>query len=267
MFCVIGQQKLYLSTEKSAELARDLTSWTKDRELHFELFMCPSFINIVQFSELVKGTKIRVGAQNFNQPSYGAHTGQVALPELISAGASAVILGHYEVRTQLNEPYSQINRKLKACLECDVIPVLCFGDTAVDRAANRSEAAIVADMNVAFDGVSAGDLADKKVILAYDPPWAIKSNIGDGNTRAADPAIVAHMHHLMRMTLRKMFGSEVINGVQILYGGSVEHDSTIGLVAQDEVDGLLVGSASTSSRSFTELLMLVQQSLQKYKMK
>jgi triosephosphate isomerase len=121
---------------------------------------------------------------------------------------------------------------------------------------------IVSDIHIAFAGISADDLAGKTLLLAYDPPWAIKSNVGDPNTKAADPSIVADMHGLMRATIRGLFGEGVVGGLGILYGGSVEYQSTPALVAQAEVDGLLVGSASTNAKTFTELLAVVQRSLE-----
>lgn len=203
--------------------------------------------------EMLKGTGIQVGAQTASSYEKGAFTGEVAPSMLASAGCSYVLLGHSERRTLFGETDASINDRMKACLaEKDLKVVLCIGETLSEYEAGLLNSVVDTQLRKGLAGVSAQDLLDGRVIIAYEPVWAI----GTGLVATPDQAQAAHV--AIRNTLTFMYpadqNSDVSSSMRIQYGGSVSPDSVKDLMAMPDVDGALVGGASLVADSFTKII-------------
>ncbi len=200
------------------------------------VFVFPPLICIPEAVEVLKDTDVCVGAQNFYYEEKGAFTGEVSADMLICAGAKAVIIGHSERRDIFGESDELINLKLKKAVEKGLIPILCCGESLEIREAGTAAAHIERQIKSAFDGISAEDAA--KCIVAYEPIWAI----GTGKTATSDQA--QEICACVRETLKSIYGGSVSDVIPVLYGGSMNAGNAAELVACEDIDGGLIGSAS-----------------------
>jgi triosephosphate isomerase len=251
---VVGAQKLYLSLRDSIRFAQDLRSAVGDKPFSFELGVCPSFVNLAHVSEVLQGSRIGLGAQNVHQEDSGAFTGQVSIRELLDLEVRYVIVGHSELRIQQNETNGMVNKKVTTCLKHGVIPIVCVGETLDDRQAGRSKSVIEKDLKDAFAGISKEEFPVDRVVVAYEPLWAIKSGKADKQTAAATPEMASDIHQFIRSLLVELYPDEIAKAVRILYGGSVNGTNAPELLAQPSIDGLLVGTASANLATFLPIL-------------
>ena len=200
------------------------------------VFVFPPLISIPAAVEALKGTDVIVGAQNFYYEEKGAFTGEVSADMLLDAGAKAVIIGHSERRDIFKEDDGLVNLKLKRALEKGLTPILCCGESLEIREEGKAAAHIEKQIKKAFDGISAEDAL--KCIVAYEPIWAI----GTGKTATSEQA--QEICSLVRETLKNLYGGEVSGEISILYGGSMNAGNAAELVACEDIDGGLIGSAS-----------------------
>ncbi|MBO5668207.1 MAG: triose-phosphate isomerase [Lentisphaeria bacterium] len=211
-----------------------------------DVVVCPPFTTIATVVEAVKGTAIKVGAQNIHWADNGAFTGEISGDMLKSAGVEYVIIGHSERRQYFGETDATVNARLKAALKYDLIPIVCVGELLDERESGKTEEVLTRQIQGGFEGISAEDMA--KTIVAYEPVWAI----GTGKTATPDIAQAAHAH--IRQEIGKMFGCEVAEKVRIQYGGSMKASNARELVAQKDIDGGLIGGAALKADSFAELV-------------
>jgi triosephosphate isomerase (TIM) len=176
--------------------------------------------------------RVAVGAQDVYWEPKGAYTGATSVPLARGAGATLALIGHSERRHVFGETDGETARKLRAVLDGGLTPLLCVGEQLDDREAGRTEAVVLRQLHAAIAGVAAPDLA--RVVVAYEPVWAI------GTGRNATPADAAQVHRAIRGALRQAGHS----APQVLYGGSVNAGNVAALLAQSELDGVLVGGAS-----------------------
>ena len=211
-----------------------------------DVVVCPPFTTIATVVEAVKGTAIKVGAQNIHWADNGAFTGEISGDMLKSAGVEYVIIGHSERRQYFGETDATVNARLKAALKYDLIPIVCVGELLDERENGKTEEVLTRQIRGGFEGISADEMA--KTIVAYEPVWAI----GTGKTATPDIAQAAHAH--IRKEIADMFGSDVAEKVRIQYGGSMKPDNARELVAQKDIDGGLIGGAALKAASFAELV-------------
>ena len=204
-----------------------------------KVFVFPPLPCIPAAVSELKGTDVIVGAQNFYYEDKGAFTGEVSADMLLDAGATSVIIGHSERRDIFFENDELINLKLKKALEKGLIPVLCCGESLKTREEGAAASHIEAQISKAFAGVSADDAL--KVIVAYEPIWAI----GTGKTATSEQA--EEICGIIRGTLAEVYGEEVSEEIPILYGGSMNAGNAQELIACENIDGGLIGSASLKS--------------------
>lgn len=199
---------------------------------------------------ILKGTGIQVGAQTASRLEKGAYTGEVAPSMLASAGCSHVLLGHSERRTLFGESDEDVNERVLACLKEESLKVvLCVGETLEEYEAGMLRTVVDSQLRKGLDGVSAEELLNDRIVVAYEPVWAI----GTGLVATPDQAQVAHV--CIRETLRSMYPNmNVDEKVRIQYGGSVSPESVGDLMAQPDVDGALVGGASLLADSFGKIV-------------
>jgi triosephosphate isomerase len=213
---------------------------------HCEVVVSPPFTALRAVAAAVKGSNIAVAAQNVHWDKEGAHTGDIAPGMLVEAGCTHVIIGHSERRQDRGETDEQVNRKVKAALAAGLIPIVCVGETLAEREAGKTQEVLERQLRGGFAGLTPQDFS--RIIVAYEPVWAI------GTGRTATPGMAAESHRFIRGLVRQQFGEGVASALRILYGGSVKPDNVGGLMAQEEIDGALVGGASLKADSFVALV-------------
>ncbi|HYC63497.1 MAG TPA: triose-phosphate isomerase [Reyranellaceae bacterium] len=236
---IAGNWKMNGLTADAVKLARALAEgfvtahWT-DREL----LICPPATLVAAVAAAVNGTAISVGGQNCHAKASGAHTGDVSAEMLKDAGATHVIVGHSERRTDCGETDAIVRAKAEAAWRAGLLPVVCIGETLAEREAGKTLAVLETQLK---GSVPAGASA-ARLVVAYEPVWAI----GTGKTPTVAEVAAAHAH------IRKVLGGLVpdANGVRLLYGGSVKGSNAAELLAAGDVDGALVGGASLNAAEF-----------------
>ena len=210
-----------------------------------EVVICPTLTSIPAALEATKGTNVGIGAQNLFYADGGAYTGEVTADMLVETGCQYVIIGHSERRQYFNETDEAVNLKLKKALEKGLIPIPCVGETLEEREAGETFDVLKRQTVKALEGIDAEDA--KKIILAYEPVWAI----GTGKTATDDQANEACGY--IRKLVDEIYGEDVSERIRILYGGSVNEGNVKALMAMSDIDGALVGGASLKE-SFVTLV-------------
>ena len=213
---------------------------------HCDVVIAPPFTALSTAVQAAAGTAITIAAQNAHWEREGAFTGEVSMPMLVETGCRGVIIGHSERRQYFGETDESVNRKLKAALQAGLAPIVCVGELAAERDANLTQAVLKRQFEGGFAALT--DVEFSRILLAYEPVWAI------GTGRTATPEIAASAHGFLRELARKRFSPESASALRILYGGSVKPDNIKGLMAQEEIDGALVGGASLDAKSFAAIV-------------
>ena len=242
---VIGNWKMHATIPEARALATGIRDGLK-RPRGVEVAICPPFTALAAVSEIVSGTPIALGAQNCHHEPSGAHTGEISPPMLLDLGCRFVLAGHSERRRELGENDAQINRKVVAAVAHGLTPVLCVGETADERRQGLTFTTVEGQLRAGLAGVEPAALA--KVIVAYEPVWAIGTGVN------ASPAQAAEVHGYLRGLVSELASKEVAQGVRILYGGSVKADNIDALAAEAEIDGALVGGASLVAQGFIAIV-------------
>ncbi len=211
-----------------------------------DIVVCPAFTALAAVSEVVADTVIGLGAQNAHWEDEGAYTAEISVPMLEECGCRYVVLGHSETRQYLGETDQRVNRKLARVLASDLIPIVCVGESFVQRESGRVSQVVLGQLEKALDGLTDERLS--RMIIAYEPLWAI------GTGRTATPETAQEVHAMIREWLRDRFSQALPGQVRILYGGSVKPSNVAELMAQDDIDGALVGGASLEAESFAKLV-------------
>jgi triosephosphate isomerase (TIM) len=213
---------------------------------HAQIVLCPPFVCLPAVVDAVCGTGIGVGAQNMFWENEGAYTGEISAPMVRALGCSYIIIGHSERRQYFGETDETVNRKLKAALSAGLQAIVCVGEVLHEREAGRTEDVITRQCGVALKEIS--DLEAAPPIIAYEPVWAI------GTGKTATPEMAADAHRIIRAQAAKVFGQKATADLRILYGGSVKPENAKALMAQEEIDGALVGGASLDAKSFAAIV-------------
>jgi triosephosphate isomerase len=216
-----------------------------------EILICPPFTSLSQLHKLLVSSPILLGAQNISDQPAGALTGEIS-GRMAAEFCSHVILGHSERRACFGESDTLINKKIKAALDEDLIPILCVGESLEEREAGQAAAVLSRQLSEAVNGVIVSDPAG--IVIAYEPVWAI------GTGRSASPEDISDMvSEVIRPQLATQWGEEFVRGVRVLYGGSVNPGNAGGYLNQAEIDGALVGGASLTAEKFLAIVESTQQ--------
>jgi len=242
---IAGNWKMYKTIAEAVDFVTKLKPLVADAS-HCDVVVSPPYTALRAVAEAAKGSNIAVAAQNVHWDKEGAHTGDIAPGMLREAGCTHVIIGHSERRQDCGETDEQVNRKVKAALAAGLIPIACVGETLAEREAGKTQEVLERQFRGGFAGLTPQDFS--RIIVAYEPVWAI------GTGRTATPEMAAQSHRFIRGLVRQQFGEEVASALRILYGGSVKPDNVGGLMAQEEIDGALVGGASLKVDSFVALV-------------
>ena len=222
-----------------AEMVKTCASDTVD------VLLCVPAIDIPAAVEAAKGSNIQIGAENMYFEESGAFTGEISPAMLVDAGVKYVIIGHSERRQYFAETDQTVNKKVLKALEHDLVPVMCCGETLEQREQGVTMDWIRQQVKIGLNGVTPEDA--KKVIIAYEPIWAI----GTGKTATSDQA--EEVCKGIRDLLRELYGDDVAETTRVLYGGSVKPANAAELFAKEDIDGGLVGGASLKA-SFGDIV-------------
>jgi triosephosphate isomerase len=206
-----------------------------------KIVLCPSLIALQPLSLQVNRRQFKLGAQNFYWRDFGAFTGEVAVAQL-RGFVDYALVGHSERRYIFGETDKDIREKVAAALRNDIIPVLCIGETADERSMGETNAVIYDQLLGGLSEVSKEDIT--KVLVAYEPVWAISGNKRTKGARMAKPDEIADAVKIIRKHIAKLYGKETADEVSVLYGGSADSSNAKGYLDVEGVDGLLVGGAS-----------------------
>ena len=245
-----GNWKMYKTIQEGLDFARqfkETVSDVKDRDI----LLCVPFTLISPLCNSMEGTNIMVGAQNMYFEKEGAFTGEISPVQLIDAGAKFVIIGHSERRHIFGEKDELINKKVKAALSYGLTPILCVGELLEEREAGKTMDVNKKQIVEGFKGLSEEEAS--KVIIAYEPVWAI------GTGKTATPEDADEVHSFIRKVLEELYSKNLAESIRILYGGSVKPENVDGLMAKENIDGVLVGGASLKVDSFTRIVKFIQQ--------
>lgn len=241
---ITGNWKMYKTIEQALAFVKELIPLVANATSR--VFLAVPFTAINAVANQVQGTNIVIGAQNMNDASEGAFTGEIAAKMLIEAGAKFVILGHSERRRLFNESNAFINKKIKRAIEEHLEPVLCIGETLEEHEKGLTEQVLTTQLTECLADLQPAQVTD--LIIAYEPVWAI------GTDKTATPAIAQEAHHICRKWLEQKFGEWLAQKIVIQYGGSVKPENAKEILEQSDIDGLLVGGASLSAETFSKIV-------------
>jgi triosephosphate isomerase (TIM) len=244
-YVMAGNWKMFKTRSEAQSMVLELRQLAQGSE-EVEVVVCPPFTALPAVSQVLEGTKIRLGAQNVHWEDEGAFTGEISAGMLLDCACKYVIIGHSERRQYFHETDEVINRKLKKVLGTELRPILCVGEMLEEREAGRVEEVVLGQLEGDLAGLTAESVS--RIIIAYEPVWAI------GTGRTATPEIAQEVHSMIRRWLAGRYGEELAAGIRILYGGSVKPDNTADLMAQADIDGALVGGASLTAGSFAKIV-------------
>ncbi len=211
-----------------------------------DIVIAPPFTSIPAAVEATKGTPIGVSAQDLYWEKEGAFTGEISTGMLVEAGCRYTLIGHSERRHIFGETNEMVFKKTKAALAADLTPIVCIGEMLADRQAGRTENVCQSQFHGSVGALTTEEFS--RILVAYEPVWAI----GTGHT--ATPEIAAAVHKFVRQCAAETFNGGHAAAMRILYGGSVKPDNIQGLMAQVELDGVLVGGASLDPKSFASIV-------------
>jgi triosephosphate isomerase len=241
---VAGNWKMNLDRQGALALAAGVAQ--KAGHSPVEIGMAPPFVYVPAVADALRGTGLRVAAQNCHFEASGAFTGEVAPAMVRDAGADSVILGHSERRHVFGETDAMINKKVKAALAAGLKVILCLGEQLAEREAGQTESVCERHVREGLKGVTAAEMAN--VVLAYEPVWAI------GTGKTATPGQAQEVHAFVRTLVARLYDAKVSGALRIQYGGSVKADNTFELMSQVDIDGALVGGASLKIDSFLAII-------------
>ncbi|PIW69752.1 MAG: triose-phosphate isomerase [Ignavibacteriales bacterium CG12_big_fil_rev_8_21_14_0_65_30_8] len=243
---IAGNWKMHNNISESQNLVSKLVSGLTNQNLIREVIICPPFTSLCEISNLLKDTKVELGAQNMHFEEKGAFTGEISSDMLKSVGCKYVILGHSERRTIFGETDELISKKIKKALTSDLTPIFCIGESLEQRENGTTNDVIKRQV---LEGIK--DLTEEevnKIIIAYEPIWAI------GTGKTATPEQAQEVHKFIRSILTETFSETVSEKIPILYGGSVKPNNAEDLLAKEDIDGALVGGACLEAESFISII-------------
>lgn len=243
---VVGNWKMYKTIEEACTFIETVSPLIAKSQV--TVYLAVPFTAIYPAVKKVRElhAPLVIGAQNMNDATEGAFTGEIAARMLQEAGASFVILGHSERRQLFHETDAWINKKVKRALTQGIQPLLCVGETGQEREEKLTESVLKKQILASLKGVKAEEI--ERLILAYEPVWAIGTGI------SATVADAQAAHSFCREVVREKWGVKCADSLRILYGGSVKSENASSLIREKDIDGLLVGGAALSPDSFSEII-------------
>jgi triosephosphate isomerase len=242
---IAGNWKMFTTVAEAATLVKALK--VKVVNIHdVDMVVCPPFTNLMTIAELLKGSSIRLGAQNLYWEDHGAFTGEISAKMLLGVGCQYVIIGHSERRQYFGETDETVKRRLRKALSAGLTPIVCVGETLTQRQAGTTQTVIETQVRGAFKDIDADGF--KKIVIAYEPVWAIGTGVN------ATPQQAQEVHAFIRLLLTRLYDAVIASQTRILYGGSVKSANAGELLSEHDVDGALVGGASLEAEGFAGII-------------
>ena len=241
---IAGNWKMNMNNAETGQLIAGLGKVGK--ETSTEVVVCVPFTNLSVAKKALRGTGIKLGAQNVHWAESGAFTGEISASMLAEQKVEYVIVGHSERRQYFAETDETVNKRAKAAIKAGLKAIICVGETLEQREDGLTDKVVTEQIIGAFKDISQADL--KNVVVAYEPVWAI----GTGKTATAEEAndTIA----VIRKTLRKLYTRTIANSLRIQYGGSMKPDNVVELMSMPQIDGGLIGGASLKADDFLKLV-------------
>jgi len=246
---IAGNWKMNMTPSETKKLLAELIPMVEGKN-GCDIVVCVPFVDIDAAVAMTKGTNVKVGAQNVHFEKNGAFTGEISADMLKECGAEYVVIGHSERRQYFGETDVTVNLRLKAALAAGLTPILCVGELLDERDRDITAEVVAMQTKIALLDVTAEDA--KKVIIAYEPVWAI----GTGRTATAEQA--DEVCGIIRNVLAAKYGTDVAEAVTVQYGGSMKPGNAAELLAKYHVDGGLIGGASLKASDFTAIVDAAQ---------
>jgi triosephosphate isomerase (TIM) len=243
---IAGNWKMFKTLSESTDLLNGLIAAMPVLPSNITVVVCPPFTSLGAAAELLKNSPVALGAQNMSPFDEGAYTGEVSAKMLLSVGCSYVILGHSERRQYFSESNELINQKAKKALAAGLRPIVCVGELLSEREAGVTFQIVSTQIKGVLLGISPDDMA--RVVIAYEPIWAI------GTGRTATPQQAQEVHQHIRKLVAQQYDWSLAERLVIQYGGSVKPDNAAEILAQNDVDGALVGGACLKADSFASII-------------
>jgi triosephosphate isomerase (TIM) len=239
---VAGNWKMHTTVGEAVKLVKSMLS-KLDKVSGVEKVLCPPFVSLAPIRELIKGSSIKLGAQNMFYEEKGAFTGEIS-PAMVADLCGYVIIGHSERRQYFNETNEIVEKKVKAAVEIGLKPILCIGERLEDKEAGKTEKVLTQQLMASSDlPYFIGGL-----VIAYEPIWAI------GTGKSATAVEANKTIGFLRQLVSHMHGAVTGSNLRILYGGSVNSQNIAELMKQPEIDGTLVGGASLKAEDFLSIV-------------
>ena len=239
---IAGNWKMNTTLDEAKNLVREILNKLNGTD-DVEILLCPPFISLPSVKELLRGTSVKLGAQNMYFVDKGAYTGEIS-PLMLSDLCDFVIIGHSERRQYFFETDEVVNKKLKKALESRLKPILCVGENLKDNEAGKTKQVITGQVTAGLAGIK----PTKELVIAYEPIWAI------GTGKAASGRQASATIGLIRSIVSGLWGRETAEAIRVLYGGSVTGSNITEFIAETEIDGALVGGASLKASEFVNII-------------
>ncbi len=241
---LVGNWKMNKTIAEAKELAQDLKEKLKGSKGR-EVVICPPFTALACVSEIIRNSNIKLGAQNMHYELKGAYTGEISPEFLLEIGCQYVLIGHSERREYFKEDDTFLNKKINTALKTGLSPIFCVGEKLSQREEGKTFSVIEGQIRTGLAGIKDGV---ERLTIAYEPVWAI------GTGRNASPEQAAEVHNFIRKLTKEIYGEEIAQNLRIIYGGSVTPENIDGLMAKEEIEGVLVGGASLRAESFLRII-------------
>ena len=241
---IAGNWKMNKTPAEAVALVTELIPLVKDAEC--DVVVCPPAVNLAPVAEAVKGTNIKVGAQNVHFKASGAFTGELSCDMLKAVGCEYVIIGHSERRQYFGETDKTVNKRTLAAVKAGLKAIVCVGEMKDEREAGYTDMIVTYQTQMALHGLTAEEV--EGVVIAYEPVWAIGTGLTATDEQANETIGV------IRKAIAAKYGEETAAKVRIQYGGSMKGSNVKGLMAQPEIDGGLIGGASLKAADFAQVV-------------
>ena len=241
---IAGNWKMNKTPAEAVELVKGLIPLVKDAKC--DVVVCPTAVCLPAVAEVIKGTNIKLGAQNVHFAKKGAYTGELSADMLKAVGCEYVIVGHSERRQYFGETDKTVNLRATAAVKAGLTAIICVGEMKDERVDGYTDIIVAYQTKMALKGLTAEEL--DHVVIAYEPVWAIGTGLTATDEQANETIGV------IRKAIAEVYGDDVAQKVRIQYGGSMKGSNVKGLMAQPEIDGGLIGGASLKAEDFAQVV-------------
>jgi triosephosphate isomerase len=242
---IAGNWKMNTTASEAVTLAKEVVN-SVGNQTAVDVAVCPPYVNLHAVAEVLKGSSVKLGAQDVHWEPKGAFTGKISCEMLKNVGVTYVIIGHSEQRTYFHESDETVNKKVKAVLASGLLPIICIGETLNERNCGKMEKVVEAQTRGAFAGIGEADA--QKCTVAYEPVWAIGTGVN------ATPQQANEAHVFVRKIVANIYDRDTADAIRIQYGGSMKAENAKELLAQSDVDGGLIGGASLKAEFFAGIV-------------